>query len=127
VQQIVSETVIQITAIMMKALMETDQTDAQGFKSLAERHVLPNLEQDINGCSTLTQKIYKKVFQATLEHIRNYSPPLRLTLEIINSQMRDPSSSGKFLGSFVYLATTSLIDRLDKEQPDARRHEEIWD
>ena len=70
--------------------------------------------------------IYKKLFSTTLEHIKAYSQPLLMTLAAIQDQTDDSEASGNFVGSFVWFAVNTMIEKLKSEQPGACERSNIW-
>ena len=125
VQLIVSATVIKITDNIGKSLLEVNQDAPHGFKLLAEKNIVPTLEEDFKECDQTIQLIYAKVFKATLEHIRMYSEMIFMTLGLINTQTRNDQAGGQFLGSFVYPAVQTMIEELMEKQPEALTRQEI--
>lgn len=125
VKNLVAKSVIQITVKMMTALIASlgEKIDV---KTLAERHIVKTLNEDVSESDKVVQKVYSKLFAATNEHILMHSLPLSMTLSGINLQTRNVKSGDMFLGSFVLPEAKSLIETLKVEQPWALEELEIW-
>lgn len=125
VQEIVTQTVIQISTEMVKALMVGLQ-EKLDFKGLAEKHISITHQEELSASDTKTQMIYRKLFMATQEHIKTHSQPLTMTFAMMNQQTSNNETAGMFLGAFVLPAVHSVIERLKIEQPEALDTQEIW-
>ena len=125
VQEVIAQSVKQITAEMGKALMSGLQ-EKLNFKGLAEKHISITHKEELSASDGKTQMIYKKLFIATNEHIQKNSPPLVMTFAMMNDQAGNTESAGMFLGTFVLPAVKPLIEKLKIEQPEALDHKEIW-
>lgn len=125
VQEEVAQSVKQITVEMIKALM-SGLAEGLDFKGLADKHISTTFKQELSASDEKIQMIYQKLFDATHEHIQQYSMPLTLTFGMMNQQTGNAESADMFLGSFVLPAVNSLIEKLSAEQPEALNNKEIW-
>ena len=125
VQEMVAQSTKQITAEMIKALMSGLQENLD-FKGLAEKHISTTCKEELSASDEKIQMIYQKLFNATHEHIQNYSQPLVMTFAMMNQQTGNVESAGMFLGTFVLPAVKSIIEKLKVEQPEALDNKEIW-
>lgn len=125
VQKIVAETTSKVTQEMVQALIVAHQTK-MNFKELAEKHINVQLADQLSKSDAKSQMVYKKLFDATLEHIQRNSQPLKTTFEQIIKQTGDAEGDKKFLGSFVFPAVAPMINKLQTEQPEVLERPEIW-
>ena len=125
VQEMVAQSVKQITAEMIKALMSGLQ-EKLDFKGLAEKHISTTHKEELSASDEKIQMIYQKLFIATHEHIQKYSQPLVMTFAMMNQQTGNVESGGMFLGTFVLPVVKSMVEKLKVEQPEALDNKEIW-
>jgi hypothetical protein len=118
IQEIVAQTVKQITSEMLNALMSGLQ-EKLDFKGLAEKHISITHKTELSASDEKTQMIYQKLFIATHEHIQKHSQPLVMTFAMMNQQTGNKESAGMFLSTFVLPAVNSIIGKLEVEQPEA--------
>lgn len=126
VQKVVAETTNQITMTMVQALVIGLQ-EKQNFIQLSEKHIIKDLSEKITKSDEKVQRVYQKLFKATLEHIERNSPPVFQTLAAINVVTRRETAGGEYLGSFVFRATEPMITKLQAEQPGAVDDARIWE
>jgi len=113
IKKIVDLETIAITQNMLKALIQGN-IDKIGFKELASKHTLPNLEKDISTKDSKFQGVFHKLTLSSLEFIKTTIPPLEQSLARINIETNNPSSAGLFLGSFVFPKVDSVLEKFSK-------------
>lgn len=113
----------QITMEMVRALMSGLQ-EKLDFKQLAEKHINPLVEVEIESSDGKTQMVFQKLLMATFQYVQTNSKPIEMTFVKINDVI--PGGSAKFLSSFVLPATKSLIATLEVEEPEALNAPELW-
>lgn len=96
------------------------------FKELAERNISKTIVEDLDATDKKTMMVYNKLFEATLEHIKNNSKPLFAALTMINVQTNDKTAADRFIASFVLPEAKILTEKLQKDHPAALENEGIW-
>jgi|GEM_PF-2988273 len=115
VKEKISETVKLITLQMVSALMLALQ-DKLDFKRFAEKHIRPQIENEISLCDQKTQMVFQKLLFVTLKHVNENSPPMQMTFVKINDVIEN--GTPLFLGSFVLPAAKILIEKLESQKLD---------
>lgn len=93
---------------IMQTVIASDLKVEHGFKVLAKAHIKPTLSKDLDQLDQTIQDLYSSLFRTTWRYIQENSPPLLMTLGLINEQMHNEQAGGQFLGAFVYDAIMTL-------------------
>lgn len=126
VQTIVAESTKNVSIAMMTALMGGLQ-EQLSFAQLAQKHINPMLDKELEGSDEKTKRVYQKLFAASKEHIETFSAQfLGATLQAITADTHNPDASRKFLGSFVYTETKNMMEQLNTRARGAIEDARIW-